>query len=121
MSTDHWTPGDATLTAALRALYAAPTDEGYWDSLEARILSHLARGDERSGWYGELADMVRPGLIAAAGLILVAGLAMMHSRQDDARSAYATVISPASAGLGPATHNSSVGDGDAAIHFILSH
>jgi hypothetical protein len=120
MTHDRWTAGDAELTAALRALYAAPAEEGYWDALEARILAHVARGDEQAAWYGELADMVRPGLLAAAGLILAASLAMVHSHQAEARSAYASVISPA-ASIEPASRATSVGDGDAAIHFILSH
>jgi hypothetical protein len=120
MTHDRWTTGEFELTAALRALYAAPAEESYWDSLEARILSHVARGDEHLGWYGELADMVRPGLVAAAGLILVASLAMVHSRQVETRSAYATVISPAAPTIEPASA-AAVGDGDAAIHFILSH
>ena len=42
--TDHrWTPGDVELTDALRAQYAAPSEENYWDALEARILAHVAR------------------------------------------------------------------------------
>jgi hypothetical protein len=121
MTHDRWTTGDFELTGALRALYAAPADERYWDSLEARILAHVARGGEQHGWYGELADMVRPGLIAAAGLILVASLAVVHSRQVETRSAYATVISPAAPTIEPASGAASVGDGDAAIHYILSH
>ena len=40
MIDDRWTPGEAELTNELRAMYAAPTDESYWDSLEARILAH---------------------------------------------------------------------------------
>mgnify|MGYP001796019656 CR=1 FL=1 len=36
MTPDRWTAGDAELTSALRALYAAPTEESYWDALEAR-------------------------------------------------------------------------------------
>ena len=121
MTHDRWTTGDSDLTAALRVLYAAPADERYWDALEARILAHVARGDEQAGWYAELADMVRPGLIAAAGLILVASLAMVHSRRAEARSAYASVISPSAAAIGISSPSTSVGDGDAAIHFILSH
>jgi hypothetical protein len=121
MTHDRWTAGDTQLTDALRALYAAPTGDHYWDALEARILGRVAQADEQSVWYGELADMVRPGLIAAAGLVLVASLAMVHSRQADARRAYASVISPAATAIEPASRASSVGDGDAAIHFILSH
>lgn len=120
MTHDRWNAGDAELTGALRALYAAPADEAYWDALEARILAHIARGDEQPAWYGELADMVRPGLLVAAGLILAASLAMLHSRRAEARNAYASVISPAGS-VEPASRATSVGDGDAAIHFILSH
>ena len=121
MTTDRWTSGDSDLTDALRTLYAAPADDGYWDALEARILVHVARGDEgASVWYAELADMMRPGLVAAAALILAASLAMVQSRQADARRAYASVIRPAAASAEP-SRGASVGDGDAAIHFILSH
>lgn len=120
MTHDRWTGEDAELTGALRALYAAPAAEGYWDALEGRILAHVARGAEQAGWYGELADMMRPGLIAAAGLILAASLAMLHSRRVDTRSAYASVISPAGAAAEPVSRAGSNGDGDAAIHFILS-
>ncbi|MDB4879916.1 MAG: hypothetical protein JWL60_1362 [Gemmatimonadetes bacterium] len=120
MTHDRWTNGDAELTGALRALYAAPAGEGYWDALEARILAHVARGDDQAGWYGELAEMMRPGLIAAAGLVLAASLAMLHSRQVDTRSAYASVITPGAAAE-PAARAASIGDGDAAIHYILSH
>lgn len=120
MTHDRSSRGDAEVTRALRALYAAPAGEGYWDGLEARILARIARGDEHAGWYGELADMMRPGLIAAAGLILAASLAMLHSRQAATRSAYASVISPAGGSVEPVSRAASVGDGDAAIHFILS-
>ena len=120
MTHDRWITGDAELTGALRALYAAPADERYWDALEARILAHVAHGGDRSGWYNELADMVRPGLIAAAGLILAASLAMLHSRQTETLNAYASVISPSGSVVEPVSRAASVGDGDAAIHFILS-
>lgn len=119
MTHDRWESGDAELTGALRALYAAPGDERYWDALEARILAHVARGDERHAWWMELADFARPGLVAAAGLILVATFAMVHARQAEARSAYASVIAPVPASAEPSARV--VGDGDAAIHYILSH
>jgi hypothetical protein len=118
MTHDRWTSGDAELTAALRALYAAPTEDSYWSALEARILTHVAR-DEGSVWWAEMADMMRPGLVAAAALILAASLAMVHSRRTEARNAYASVISPTPASIGP-SQASSVGDGDAAIHILLS-
>ena len=44
MTHEHWTSGDAELTNALRALYAAPTEGSYWDALEARILARRLLG-----------------------------------------------------------------------------
>ena len=120
MTNDRWTSGDAELTDALRALYAAPADEGYWDSLESRILAHIARGDDARSWWSELVEMARPGLAAAAALILAASLALQHSRQLEVSSAYASVISPAPSTVEPATRAASVGDGDAAVHFLIS-
>jgi hypothetical protein len=119
MTHDRWTSGDAKLTNALRALYAAPAEESYWEALEARILAHVAHADEATAWWGELADMARPGLVAAAALILVATLAMVRSRQVDTRNAYASVIAAPSS-LEASARGTSVGDGDVAIHYLLS-
>lgn len=120
MTHDRWTSGDAELTSALRALYAAPVEESYWDALEARILAHVSRGDEGTVWWSELADMMRPGLVAAAALVFAAGLALVHSRQMEVRSAYASVISPTPVSVEPATRAASIGDGDAAIQLLIS-
>ena len=120
MTDDRWTSGDAELTSALRALYAAPTEEAYWDALEARILAHIARGDESAGWWGELVDMARPGLVAAAALILAATIGMVRSQQLDARSAYASIISATPAAAETSSRAESIGDGDVAIHYLLS-
>lgn len=119
MTRERWTFGDAELTKTLRALYAAPTDARYWEALEARIVARVARGDDTHGWWGELADMARPGLVAAAALILAATAAMVHSDQLEARSAYASVIA-ASDATDPSLRAASVGDGEAAIHFLIS-
>ena len=120
MTNDRWTSGDAELTNALRALYAAPADDTYWDALESRILAHIARGEETISWWSELAEMARPGLAAAAALIFAASLALAHSRQLEVSSAYASVISPAPSTIEPSTRAASVGDGDAALHLLIS-
>ncbi len=119
MTHDRWTSGDSALTNALRALYAAPEGEPYWQALEARILAHVSRVDETPMWWSELGEMVRPGLIAAAALILAATLAMVRSRQVEARNAYAGVVAAPSS-LEASARGASVGDGDAAIHYLLS-
>ena len=120
MTHDHWSSGDAELTSALRALYATPSEDSYWNALEARILAHVAQADEDTVWWAELSEMARPGLVAAAALIFAASAALAHSRQDEVSNAYASVISPAPASIEPATRAAFVGDGDAAVHYITS-
>ena len=120
--TDHrWTPSENDLTEALRAHYAAPSDPGYWTALEARILAHIARGGQVEGWWSALGEMARPALAAAAILILVAGAAVVRTRQVDARNAYESVISAAPPSVETAARTSSVADGDATIDYMLSH
>ena len=120
MTHDRWTSGDAELTSALRALYAAPADESYWDALEARIIAHVATADDGSMWWSELVEMARPGLAAAAALIFAASLALVQSRQAEVRNAYSSVITPAPSGIEASTRAASVGDGDAAVHILIS-
>ena len=120
MSNERWISGDAQLTSALRALYAAPVEDGYWDSLEARIIAHIAQVGETRSLWSELAEMARPGLAAAAALIFAASLALAHTRQLEVSNAYASVISPAPSTIEPATRAASVGDGDAALHLLIS-
>jgi hypothetical protein len=67
-----------------------------------------------------MADMVRPGLAAAAALILAATLAMVHSRQLEARNAYASVVASTPTAVDSSSPASSAGDGDEAIHYLLS-
>lgn len=120
MTNDDWMSGDGELSRALRARYAAPTDEGYWDALEARILARVAHSAERPVWWGELTSMARPGLVAAAVLVLAASLAMARTRQVEATNAYAIVIAAPANGSDSGVPATSVGDGDAAIHLLLS-
>lgn len=119
MTHDRWTSDNAELTNALRALYAAPAESRYWDALEARILSHVAQARDTGVWWSELVDMARLGLVAAAALILAATLAMARSHQLDARNAYGSVISAPST-LEASSRGASIGDGDVAIHYLLS-
>jgi hypothetical protein len=119
---DHpWTPSGDELTEALRTHYAAPNDPGYWTALEARILAHVARAGQLDGWWSALAGMARPALAAAAVLVFVAGAAVVHTRQLEARNAYASVISAAPPSVETAARASSVADGDATLDYMLSH
>ena len=121
MTEHRWSPGDVELTDALRAHYAAPRDEGYWAALEARILAHVARRGDGDGWWFALDGMARPVLAAAAILSLVAGAAVVHTQQLEARNAYASVISGAPPSVESLARTTSVSEGDATINYILSH
>ena len=90
-------PGDGPdeeVVAALRALYAAPGSDGYWDGLEARIMARVA-GDRASVWP-LFARWAPAGLIAAAAALLMAGYALQRLNDEEASVAYETAIRNAS-------------------------
>ncbi len=77
-------PGpDDPVTRGLKELYGAPS-EGYWDSLEARVMAALRAGRDApqavAEWWHTLADWTGHGLVAAVILLAVAGTAAMQSR-----------------------------------------
>lgn len=61
---------DDELTNELRAIYGAPRDEGYWSSLERRIMLAI---DEQDTWWTVPDRWVRIGLAAAAALLVIGG------------------------------------------------
>jgi len=85
------TPGrspitDPELTTALRAVYAAPTDDGYWSGLEDRIMSRLRQVEAPMEWWNVLAEwrVARVAGLVAAGLMLtLAGFSLWKERQID--------------------------------------
>ncbi|MBA3671952.1 MAG: hypothetical protein H0W68_08010 [Gemmatimonadaceae bacterium] len=121
MTADRSTPGDENTTRALRMLYAAPSDAGYWFALETRILAHVARGGDSLSWWCAARDMTRPGLMAAAALVFAASLALAHARTDESRRTYASVIAPSAVSIEPSAGAAAVGDNaDVALHYITS-
>jgi hypothetical protein len=96
----HSDGGDEHVTRALRRLYAAPADEAYWRGLEARILSRLAdAGGPVIGWWDELDRWMRPALVAAAIVLVAAGVAMFRAREAEANLAYEAMLTPAPSAL----------------------
>ena len=85
--------GDAQITAGLRKLYAAPTGEGYWRDLQARILSRLTE-PEAIAWWDELDRWVRPALVAAAIILVATGIAMVRNYQVQSELAYEDMLTP---------------------------
>ena len=85
--------GDGEITGGLRRIYAAPADESYWRSLEARILSHLA-DPPTIQWWEELDRWMRPALVAAAVVLLASGVAMFRAYQSEQDLAYEAMLTP---------------------------
>ena len=96
----HGDREDDDTTRALRKVYAAPESETYWHGLEARILSRLTETAHiRFGWWDELDRWMRPALVAAAVVLLAAGVAMFREHQVEQEVAYEAMLTPAPSAL----------------------
>ena len=108
---------DDEVVRGLRSLYAAPAGDAYWNELEARIMARVA--DVELGWWTELDRWVRPALLAAAALLLTAGVAMFRAHQDESDLAVDTMLGspsvPVSTAIRPALDN----DRDARIRYLF--
>ncbi len=83
---------DDDLTNELRALVAPPSDPGYWDTLEARIMARIERGQEEGSWWVLSERIYRLGMMAAGLILIVAGTVWLRSRAVETRMAYESVI-----------------------------
>ncbi|HEU4643724.1 MAG TPA: hypothetical protein VFS44_14805 [Gemmatimonadaceae bacterium] len=110
---------DDDLTRELRALYAAPEDEAYWNGLAHRIIGRLR--DEDGDWSLPLARWARIG-VAAAGLALaIASLALTRSREAQALVAYHTIIeTPRTAPLQIATESGTGSEREATLRYVIA-
>ncbi len=108
---------DDEVVNGLRALYAAPSGDAYWNELESRIMARVS--DVELGWWTELDRWVRPALVAAAVLLLAAGAAMVRARQTEAQIAADNMLSapamPVSSAIRPAMQD----DREARIRFLF--
>jgi hypothetical protein len=106
------------VTGTLRELYAAPADPAYWQALEAKILSRIAQAD---AWWQPYTEWVRVGLIAAGLSALLAGLALVRSREAEARMAYETIIeTPRTLPQQLATETSPLPAREATLRYVIS-
>lgn len=92
----HSDRGDDDVTRALRKLYAAPGDDGYWRDLEARILSAVAGVPQSIGWWDEIDRWMQPALVAAAVVLLAAGVALFRAREVAEENTYDAMVTPTS-------------------------
>lgn len=109
---------DDGLTRGLRAIYAAPDGDSYWNELETRVMQRIAEVD--LGWWAELDRWVRPALVAAALLVCAAGAAMFRARQTETRTAYETILAPGTAPTETAIRPTLEGDREATLRYVLT-
>lgn len=109
--------GDDQIAHSLRALYAAPAGDGYWNELESRIMARVA--DVELEWWTELDRWVRPAIAAAAVLLFAAGAAMFRAHVLEGEIAIDNMLSspsvPVSTAIRPALDN----DRDARIRYLF--
>lgn len=117
---------DPEVTRFLRDSYHAPATPGYWDGLEARIMSRVRESVRQSvrvsgnvpavavEWWQVLSGWVAPGAWAAGIAALVALGALLQSRAAERRVAYAAVLEASVVGTAVGTADGTA-DGPAAV------
>ena len=83
---------DDQLTRALRAIYAPPGGDAFWESLERRILGRVSAMEEDL-WWRQLARWGRGLALAGAAAIVMAGLIAQHSNHQRSIAAYREIES----------------------------
>lgn len=95
---------DSVVTQLLRDAHAPPAAPGYWDGLEARIMARVRSARDGATalprvamapaveWWQVMSGWVGAGAWAAAVAAVVAAAALFHSRAEERRVAYATVL-----------------------------
>lgn len=116
MTEHHIAPPDPRITAALRALLAAPGDPAYWSALEASVLARIAEEDD---WTIPLARWARPGLIAAAVATLIAVAALARTTDVEAREMAAMLETPLSYTARVATEITEPGGREATLRYVI--
>lgn len=109
---------DDDVTRALREMYAAPTDPGYWDRLEARVLARIAADAE--AWWSPFGGWVRVGVVAAGIAAIAIGAALSRARQVEAHVAYERVVeTPRTLGEQIATETTGLPVREATLRYVL--
>jgi hypothetical protein len=111
--------GGDDIARGLRAIYAAPDSEPYWNELEARIMGRIAEVD--LGWWAELDRWARPALIAAAVLVLAAGVAMFRARQVETQTAYESILTPSPVPVETVIRPTLESDREASLRDVVGH
>ena len=115
----HNDEADADVIRGLRAMYAAPPDDAYWKGLEARILSHLTTA--RVSWWDELDRWARPALVAAALVMLAAGVAVFRTYQVDQQGTYEAMLTPTTLPVETAVRPMLQGQREATFRYLMTN
>lgn len=115
----HDDGADADVIRSLREIYAAPPDDAYWKGLEARILSHLTTA--RVSWWDELDRWARPALVAAALIMLAAGVAVFRTYQVDRQGTYEAMLTPTTLPVETAVRPMLQGQREATFRYLMTN
>lgn len=110
---------DGDVTRGLRQLYAAPQEDAYWKDLEARILSHLTTAPVT--WSDELDRWARPALVAAAVVMLAAGVAVFRAHQVDQQGTYEAMLTPTTLPVETAVRPMLQGQREATFRYLMTN
>ncbi len=111
---------DPRVTRALRARYAAPDDDAYWAGLRMLIMSRIAAG-ARGSWLQVAAGWARPGLLAAAAVLIVAAALFQASRDDTEPVTFASMTQIASEPEVIYIEHDAARQRDETLRFVVSH
>jgi hypothetical protein len=78
---------DDEVRDALRSLYAPPSEESYWETLERGVMARV-RAETAREWWSHFPGWVRIGVAAAAAVLAISSVASWHTRSAQARLAY---------------------------------
>jgi hypothetical protein len=112
----HIEPEDSRVTAALRALVAAPHDPAYWSALEAAMLMRLAEDED---WTAAFTRWKSAGLIAAALAALITGAALVRTHEVEAREMTTLLETPLSFTARVATEVTEPDGREATLRYVI--
>ena len=114
---------DDEVQDALRAVYAPPSDESYWRTLERGILSRVTAEGMRE-WWSYFPGWGRIGIAAAAAILVLSSIAAWHTRAAQARVAYEQLLgTPADLPVLSETGNGepSATTREATLRYLITH
>ena len=114
----HDDGGDGDVTRLLREAYAPPAGDAYWRS--KRVTSHVASAPV-DGWWDELDHWMRPALVAAAVVLLAAGVAMFRGYQVEQEATYEAMLTPTALPVETAVRPVVQGEREATFRYLMSN